>query len=155
MLTAEQQCECEKLIPYAMHIARSFSKTDDEYESEAMLALCCAVDTYDESFGPTLEFYVGTCVRNRLGSMRKKIRHGGLPKIVYAREETSVFDAIEGLPDELRALVQHRWIEQRTWKELKRITGKPVRDLRAMEQEARAKVRSMLDDMIPGTHGLK
>lgn len=72
-LTPEQQKDVERLIPYAATVARKFGR-DDQLYSEAMLALCEAVATFDEAKGTPLHIWVGTKIKWKLLNYKRKRR---------------------------------------------------------------------------------
>lgn len=137
------EADCLELLPYVAGVAARFS-SDDQYQSEAQLALVLACRSFDAGRGTTLKQWVGVVVSRRLGSMRRRARAERLVGQHEApRRCIGLHDVVRRLPARLAQVAHDRWIERMKWGALRSKYGV---DCRALISEARDAARLILDN---------
>lgn len=155
MLTAQQQKEVERLIPYAGKIANSFSHSED-YQQEAFLALCIAVEKYNPKYGVPVDQFAGLCIRNHLLKVRRRESHNKLfalaPNMPDPRDQGQkanvLHHIIDNLPAQFRYVANARWVEKQKTSDIARKLGLPILTVRDIINDARAAIQAGLDDSV-------
>ena len=155
MLSEKQQREVERLIPYAGKIAYSFSPSED-YQQEAFLALCIAVEKFDKERGVPIDQFAGLCIRNHLLKVRRRESHNRLYSLGtnlpdrrdMGQRATELHRIIDALPSSLRFVAQARWVDRKKTSEIASFLGLTVEATRDIINDARLAVKSGIDDSV-------
>lgn len=145
MLSAKQQAEVVRLLPYVQRIARSFG-LDDEFDSEAQLILCEAVPTWKPEFGVPIDQYVGVCVRRRLSGLLRRQTALPLNDVEAPSKCMNLHELVERLPERVRECARLRWSEDLFLHEVANVLGHKKSIVAGRLREARRFAQSMLEN---------
>jgi RNA polymerase sigma factor (sigma-70 family) len=129
MLTPEQRKQCEELLPLVKKLARANFGADPDYQAEAALALCQAVERFDPNHGRTLKSWVCEYVTYKLLKFyhQRRAEYRAAKRTIDAGNVLESYDGAaalygiwEDLPRHLHDIARARWIENLTVAEIAR-----------------------------------